>query len=94
MVTRADVKIDNPFRATLTQNGKTLAFRVLEPPNATIEIYRTDPPPSAIDARNEGTRMIGFKLQVAAKQSQRIVVELVPGDVSPTDSAVTPLASW
>jgi hypothetical protein len=94
MVTRAEVKIDGPGRATLTQNGKTLAFQVLEPASATLSIYRTDPPPSPIDARNEGTRMIGFEVRAPAKQSQRIIVQLVPGNVRPTDSAVTPLAGW
>ncbi len=94
MVTRADVKIDGAGRATLTQEGKKLGFRVLEPAGATIKIYQTDPAPTAIDARNPGTRMIGFEVAVGAGAAQRIVVQLVPRDEKASAPAVTALAEW
>jgi hypothetical protein len=94
MLTRADVQIDGTGRATLTQNGKRLAFRVLEPAGATLKIYPTDPPPSDFDARNEGTRMIGFETNVPASHAQRIVVQLVPQSGLPKDAPVRPLAQW
>jgi hypothetical protein len=94
MVTRADVRLEGTGRATLTQSGKTLAFRVLEPADATLAIYPTDPPPAPTDARNEGTRMLGFEIRAPAGKSQRLVVQLVPGDVSAKETAVVPLAQW
>jgi hypothetical protein len=94
MVTRAEVEIEGRGRATLSQSGKTLTFRVLEPVDAKLEIYPTDPPPAPTDARNEGTRMIGFKIRAAAGEAQRFMVQLVPGDVTATNAAATPLAHW
>ena len=94
MVTRADVQLDGPGRATLKQGNKTLAFRVREPADVVLAIYPTDPPPAPTDARNEGTRMIGFEVRPAAKQAQRLVIDLIPGDGSARESGVTPLAGW
>lgn len=94
MVTRADVTLAGPGRATLTQDGQTLAFRVLEPAHATLAVYPTDPPPTAIDARNPGTRMIGFEVKVPAGQSQRLVVQLIPGEAKAASAPVVPLADW
>jgi oligo-alginate lyase len=94
MVTRADVKVEGHGRATLTQSGKTLTFRVLEPADAKLAIYPTDPPPAPTDARNEGTRMIGFEFRVPAGKTQRLVVQLIPADATFTGAATTPLAHW
>lgn len=94
MVTRADVSLDGPGAATLKQGGKTLAFRALEPAGAKLEIYPTDPPPGKFDARNEGTRLIGFTVQATAKQTQRLVAQLVPGAAQADELPITPLAGW
>jgi hypothetical protein len=94
MVTRSEVKIDGPGRATLTQDGKSLAFRVLEPANATLAVYPTDPPPAPTDARNPGTRMIGFEVRAPAQNAQRLVVQLVPADAIAIDEAIVPLDQW
>ena len=94
MVTFADVRMEGPGRATLSQAGKRLSFRVLEPAGTTLKIYPTNPPPSPNDAPNEGTRMIGFETSVPANRTQRIVVQLVPGSATSDDSAVVPLAQW
>ena len=94
MVTHAEVRMDGSGRATLSQEGKTLSFQVLEPADAALAIYPTDPPPSPIDARNPGTRMVGFELKVPARAAQRIVVQLVPASAKPSPSPVTPLAEW
>jgi hypothetical protein len=94
MVTRADVRIDGPGRATLIQQGRTLAFRVVEPAGATLAIYATDPPPAATDARNEGTRMLGFEVRAAPRQSQRLIVQLIPGEPSSSPTVPAPLAAW
>jgi hypothetical protein len=94
MVTHADVKVEGPGRATLSQAGKKLAFRVLEPADAGLKIYQTDPPPSSLDARNEGTRLIGFEVQVPAGKAQRVVVQLVPQSATEATTVVMPLAQW
>jgi hypothetical protein len=94
MVTRADVALEGAGRATLRQEEQRLTFRILEPAGATLTVYPTDPPPSPNDARNEGTRMLGFEVQVPAGTSQRLVVQLVPGSSDPTPAPTTPLARW
>jgi hypothetical protein len=95
MVTHADVTITGPGRATLTQAGKQLSFRVLEPADATLAIYPTDPPPAKTDARNKGTRMIGFEVHPEARQTLRLVVQLVPASAAAAGSpGITPLAEW
>ena len=94
MVTHAEVKVEGPGRATLSQSGKKLGFRVLEPAGAGLKIYQTDPPPSALDAGNEGTRLIGFEVQVPAGQAQRLVVQLVPQSARESAVAITSLAEW
>jgi hypothetical protein len=94
MVTRAAVTVDGPGRATLAQEGKRLDFRVLEPGDAVVRIYPTDPPPSPLDARNEGTRMIGFEVRVPAGAARRVVVQLAPPGAAAAPLPVTPLAAW
>jgi hypothetical protein len=93
MVTRADVNIDGAGHAVLTQEGKKLGFRVLEPAGAVVKIYPTDPPPAATDAPNPGTRMVGFEVAVGAGATQRIVVQLVPRDAG-SAPVVKALAEW
>ena len=77
MLTRAEVQIDGPGRATLVRDGKKLAFRVVEPAGAELRVFVTDPPPAATDAPNPGTRMLGFFVQVPAGVRTRVRVELV-----------------
>ena len=96
MLTHAAVGIDGPGRATLTFEGRSLSFEVLEPAGAQLRVYSTDPPPAATDAANPGSRMIGFELRSGASQAQRILVHLVPqsaaaGAKRPESS---PLALW
>lgn len=94
MVTRAEVRVDGPGRATLQLGGKTLRFRVLEPAGVLVQLYPTDPPPAATDARNEGTRMVGFEVVAAAGTAQRLVVQLEPASAGTSDQPVQPLANW
>jgi len=96
MVTRAEVTINGPGRATLVQEGRKLAFRVLAPAAVKLKIYPTDPPPAATDARNEGTRLLGFEVVVLASQLERLVVHLASESASAKPSAVSvaPLAAW
>jgi hypothetical protein len=88
------VTIDGAGHAVLTQEGKTLGFRVLEPAGAVVKLYPTDPPPAATDAPNPGTRMVGFEVAVGAGGAQRIVVQLVPRDERRSAPTVRALAEW
>lgn len=92
-VTRAMVKIDGNA-ATLLQAGKTLTVRVLQPSDAKLRIYPTNPPPSAIDAPNDGTQMLGFEIAAPAHSTQRVIVQFIPGSATPTDYPVSALATW
>jgi hypothetical protein len=95
MVTQAEVTVSGPGQATLAQAGRKLAFRVLEPAGAQVKVYPTDPPPSALDHRNPGTRMIGFEVRVPAGTPQRLVIDLVPGSVAgAVAKEVVPLSQW
>ncbi len=94
MLTRADVTPGADGRATLKQAGKTLTLRVLEPAGATLRIYPTDPPPSATDVPNPGTRLVGFEVALTPGQPQRIVVQLEPASAQPAPAPVTALAQW
>ncbi|MSU23190.1 MAG: heparinase [Opitutus sp.] len=94
MVTRAEVTIDGAGRARLTQDGKKLGFRVLEPAGVTVKVYPTDPPPAATDARNPGTRMVGFEVVVGADAARRIVVQLVPRDEMGNVPVMRALGEW
>ena len=94
MVTQAEVKIDGPGRAMLAQAGRQLEFRVAEPASAKLVIYPTDPPPAPTDARNPGTRILGFEITVPAGAAQRIVVRLVPASAKAESIVAQPLAQW
>lgn len=94
MLTRADVRIDGPGRATLTRDGRTLEFRVLEPAGAALKIYSTDPPPAETDAPNPGTRLIGFEIEASAGAPRRIVVHLLPQPAKATPLPPQPLSEW
>lgn len=92
MVTPAEVKLDGA-RATLTQEGKKLELRVLEPKDAQLETYSTNPP-AAYDAKNPGTRMVGFKVKLGAAESKRLIVTLSPGATTGKTPELKPLAEW
>lgn len=94
MVTRAEVKVNGPGSATLTRDGKTLVFRVLEPAEAELKIYSTDPPPAATDAPNPGTRILGFEVKVPAGGERRLRVQLVPQSAKPSTVVRQPLSEW
>ena len=91
MVTEADVEITGAHTATLTQDGKTRRIRLQAPAGTELEVYSTTPP-AAYDAANEGTRMIGFRSTLVAREEARFVIVLAEGEAS--RRAVKPLADW
>ena len=94
MVTRAEVTNLRGASAVLKQNGKQLTIRVLSPENVTLETYETTQPPSAHDAANPGTRMIGFEVQLPPSTPHRLTVLLTPGAIENENAALVPLADW
>ncbi|MCX7009954.1 MAG: heparinase II/III family protein [Kiritimatiellaeota bacterium] len=93
MVTSADVKVTGSS-ALLQRDGKQLALRVLSPAGAVIRLYPTDPPPGKYDARNEGTRMVGFEVTLPAAGKQTLTVALIPGGKTDLPIPLKPLANW
>ncbi len=83
--------LDEPARRALRE---AIVEKGLEPASAKLKIFPTDPPPAATDARNEGTRLLGFEVRVPAGQPQRVVVHLAPDGTSPTAVVIEPLATW
>lgn len=94
MVTKADVRVDGPGRATLTRDGRTLRFQVVEPAGAALRIYSTDPPPAETDAPNPGTRILGFEITAAPGEAQRIAVHLALEPAPPAAADLRPLSRW
>ena len=80
--------------ALLTRSGQRLTLRVLAPAGVKLEIYETARPPAPYDHPNRGTRMIGFKVQLAASARQRLTVCLTPGTVKVNESEVRPFTDW
>jgi hypothetical protein len=93
MLTRAEVRIDGPGRATLTRDGRTLEFRVVEPVGATLQIYSTEPL-AATDAPNPGTQLVGFVVETPGGAARRVVVQLVPQSAKAEKVEARGLGSW
>lgn len=94
MLTRAEVRVNGPGRATLLRDGKSLQFEVLEPLGAELQLVATDPPPAPTDAPNPGTQLLTFTVKIAAGVSQRIRVKLTPASARPAPDEILTLANW
>jgi hypothetical protein len=78
----------------LTQGDEQLVVQVVAPEEAALEIYKTSDPPHVYDARNPGTRMLGFTVEVPASTETRWIVWLHPGEEIKEPPAVNPLSAW
>ncbi|MDP6523069.1 MAG: heparinase II/III family protein [Kiritimatiellia bacterium] len=94
MVTRAKVEIKGDGTAVLEQGDQQLAFRVLSPDKAKLELFETAKPPAEYDVANTGTGMIGFKVKLPPSTETKLVVLLQPGDFGENPPAIVPLAEW
>ncbi|OVE76086.1 hypothetical protein BVX97_02340 [bacterium E08(2017)] len=81
MVTKANIKIKGN-RATLKQDGERLTLEVIEPEHVKLETFETENPPRKHDVKNPGTKMIGFKTNIPASTTKRLLVVLTPGKKS------------
>jgi hypothetical protein len=90
-LTRAAVELQ-PDGAILKLNGKSLSVHVTGISGLKMETYSTVGPQS-FDALNPDTRMVGFKVHLAAKQSAGWDVQFVPNG-KPVPTRSKPLADW
>lgn len=80
MITSAEAKMVNAQTAVLTQNGKKLFLKIIEPADARIEMWSTDPV-NDYDEPNPDTRKIGFKTALPPKSKTTLTVLLIPGEL-------------
>jgi len=94
MVTPAKVSIEGNKSALLQQEGKTMRLTVLTDKKIQLTTYSTEPK-ADYDARNPGTRLIGFEVSLSAGQAARTAVILSPsGATSKTSIDLQPVLEW
>lgn len=94
MLTPAEVKIEENGTATLSQNGKKLQLKVVEPANVSIKTWSTEPP-HEYDAANPGTRLVGFEVAIPANAKSNLTVLLVPeGTKTVNIKSIPALKEW
>jgi hypothetical protein len=79
MVTPADVSIEGNNTALLKRSGKTMRLTVLTDQRIKLKTYSTEPK-ADYDARNPGTRLIGFEVTLSAGREARTTVVMSPGN--------------
>ncbi len=94
MVTRAEVSLEAPNRAVLRRGDRRLSLSLLSPAGAKLQIFETGAPPAEHDAPNRGTRMIGFRVKMAASEEATLAVLLRPGGEHPDGIELRELADW
>ncbi len=94
MLTHDNIEIVNDRLAIIKKDGKELKFMILEPENAKIQSYSTDPP-NDFEDKNPNTLMIGFELDLKANEKQTLRVALIPGENTiPENFKSMKLADW
>jgi hypothetical protein len=83
MITRAEPGETGGAVLPLTMDGAELTLRLLSP-DASWEVFQTDPPPNEWDSPNPGTRMVGFRAEAPESGNLELAVLATPG--SCTDS--------
>ena len=81
MVTPARVSIESSKRALLQKEGKTMHLTVLTDEAIQLRTYSTEPK-ADYDARNPGTRLIGFEVSLSPEQAVRTVVLMSPSSAN------------
>ena len=92
MMTPAEVKINENGTAELTQNGKKLQIKVVEPANITLKTWTTQPSHD-YDAPNPGTILVGFEVKIPANSSVSLGVLLIP-EGAIVKQKLLPLKDW
>jgi hypothetical protein len=77
MLTPAQVKIENSTTAVLTQKGKAVIVKLVEPSGVEFKSWSTKPA-NMIEADNPGTAFIGFDVNLAHQRDVVITVHIIP----------------
>ncbi|AFK01570.1 heparinase II/III family protein [Emticicia oligotrophica DSM 17448] len=92
MLTPADVKVIDNQTVELSQNGKKLILKVIQPANKTIQTWSTKPPHD-YDAANDGTILVGFEANLSPNTNSTLEVQLIP-EGAKTKSKSQVLKDW
>ncbi len=95
MATPAEPTITGKNEITLTQHGKKLTLKVLEPAEVTMKTWPTSPVHD-YDAPNPGTALAGFEAKLLPGSRATLSVMLIPEKAAGSASAqkVLPLDQW
>ncbi len=93
MVTDAEINIKSDKKAVLEKQGKSMAFELLGPDDAKIEIYSAEPR-AEFDAPNPGMKIIGFEVRLSSNQETALVVQITPGQGTNSFYEPRPLSAW
>ncbi|MGQ1946166.1 heparinase II/III domain-containing protein [Geofilum sp. OHC36d9] len=77
MVTVDNVKINSSHSAVITQEDQKMAFRIISPENAQIELFSAQPV-NDFEDKNPGKIILGFKTKIEGDRSIKLEVELQP----------------
>jgi hypothetical protein len=86
MTTHADIKIENPRRAILSEDGQTLIAHLIEPADAQWKVIDISKGPQPWDAENPGMQQLVFKHKGKKNEDMHLTVILEtdkPGVPSP-----------
>ncbi|NQT26879.1 heparinase II/III family protein [candidate division KSB1 bacterium] len=94
MVTHDSVEMVDELTAIIQKEGKSLTFQVVQPSDAKIQLYSTDPQ-NDFEDKNPGTVMLGFETELAPNQEKDLIVLLIPeGTNPPKQIRTTKLVEW
>jgi hypothetical protein len=94
MLTPAEVIIDSNGAAMLTQKGKKLQLKILEPADAVLKTWPTQGR-NDFDAPNPGTMLVGFEVALSANSKTNLTVLLIPeGSKTDTKQRIPALKDW
>ncbi len=91
-ITESEAELDGEG-AVLSQGGKRLEVKVLEPAGAAFEVLSTSPPPP--QNQNEGTRKLALRLPIPeGRRALRVAVLFRPAGRGAPEPEVIPLSEW
>lgn len=94
MLTGTQVRIEDPHRAVLTQDGRTLRIEILAPADATFSTHPARPP-TAAENQNDGITALEAAIPARTQATDvRVVVLLTPGNIPASAPEIQPLSDW
>lgn len=93
LLTPAQVQIVDKGEAILSQGGKKLVLKVIEPEEAELITWETTPT-HPYDAPNPGTIFTGFNIRLPPSSKSPITVLLIPEKNASVSPQIQPLDEW